>query len=210
MATYTENARDTDNTRERVIVAAGEVFAKKGFESATVREICQLGRANLAAINYHFGDKRRLYIEAVKRAHLRRAEQFPLPQWSPGTSPEKKLADFVLTLLQRVIGPSDTQWEGELLMREIGRPSQACGELAQDSIRPHFEALNEILAELAPDMSPEKRRLVGFSVVGQCLHYRVTAPIIQMLVPAEEYARYQPELLADHITDLTLRGIGRH
>ncbi len=201
-------AGDSDSTRQRVIEAAGEVFAKKGFEGATVREICQLGKANLAAINYHFGDKHRLYVEAVKRAHMRRAEQFPLPQWAAGTPPQKKLADFVLTLLQRVIGVTDSQWEGELLMREIGRPSDACRELAQDSIRPHFEALGAILAELAPGLSAEKRRLVGFSVVGQCLHYRVTAPIIQMLVPSEEYAKYRPELLADHITDLTLRGIG--
>jgi AcrR family transcriptional regulator len=201
-------ASETDNTRQRVIEAAGEIFAKKGYEGATVREICQLGKANLAAVNYHFGDKHRLYVEAVKRAHMSRAEQFPLPEWPPGTPPQKKLADFVLTLLKRVIGPTDSQWQGELLMREIGRPSEACQELARDSIRPHFEVLSAIIAELAPRMSPQKRRLVAFSVVGQCLHYRVTAPVIQMLVSSEEYAAYQPELLADHITDLTLRGIG--
>jgi AcrR family transcriptional regulator len=198
---------DVDNTRQRIIEAAGEVFARKGFDAATVREICQLGRANLAAINYHFGDKRRLYIEAVKRAHMRRAEQFPLPDWAEGTSPRQKLADFVLTLLRRVISPGDTDWEGALLMREIGSPTSACRELVGDSIRPHFEMLNAIIAELAPDLSPEKRRLTAFSVVGQCLYYRVAAPVVEMLVDEDEYARYQPELLADHITQFTLRGM---
>jgi TetR/AcrR family transcriptional regulator, regulator of cefoperazone and chloramphenicol sensitivity len=195
-------------TPERVIEAAGEVFAKKGFESATVREICQRGKANLAAINYYFGDKRRLYIEAVKRAHVNRIRQFPLPEWPPGTPPEKRLTGFVLTLLRRMISPGGSQWEGELMIRELTQPTEACRELVRQYIGPHFAALGSIVEELMPDASPEKRHLVAFSVVGQCLHYRVSEPVIRLLVSNEEYRRYQPERLAEHITDLTLRGIG--
>jgi TetR/AcrR family transcriptional regulator, regulator of cefoperazone and chloramphenicol sensitivity len=201
-------ATSVEATSERVIEAAGEVFAEKGFESATVREICHRGKANLAAINYYFGDKRRLYVEAVKRAHLNRAQLFPLPNWAPHTPPQKKLADFVLTLLRRMISPSGSKWEGELMIREIASPTEACQELVHDYIRPHFEALGTIIAELMPDAPPEKRHLVAFSVVGQCLHYRVTAPVTRMLVSDREFARYGPELLAKHITDLTLHGIG--
>ena len=200
-------ASEADNTRERILEAAVQVFANKGFESATIREICSSAKANLAAVNYHFGDKRRLYIEAVKRAHRSRAEQIPLPEWSADTPPEKKLADFVLTLLRRMIGAPVSQSEAELMMREIGRPSEACQELVQDSIRPAFEALNAILLELVPNLTPEKRRLVAFSVVGQCLHYRVADPVVQLLVSEEEYRHYRPELLADHITDFTLRAL---
>jgi AcrR family transcriptional regulator len=201
-------ATAVDRTRDRILVAAGKVFADKGFEGATVREICRLGNANLAAINYHFGDKRRLYIEAVKRAHKSRAEQFPLPEWPQGTPAKQRLADFVLTLLWRMTSPVGTPWEGELLMREIGRPSDACQELVHDSIRPHFEVLCEIIAALAPELPPRKQHLVAFSVVGQCLHYRVAAPVVQLLVADEEYAQYRPELLAEHITEMTLRAIG--
>jgi AcrR family transcriptional regulator len=190
-----------------MIEAAGQVFAAKGFEGATVREICKRGNANLAAVNYHFGDKRRLYIEAVKRAHQSRTEQFPLPEWTPGTPARQKLFDFVLTLLRRMTSPMVSQWEGDLLMREIGRPSDACQELAQDSIRPHFEVLCEVIAELAPSLDLRQRHLTAFSVVGQCLHYRVAAPVIQMLVADGEYDEYHPELLADHISKLTLDGL---
>ena len=52
--------RTRTNTRQRVLEAAGEVFAERGFRAATVREICQRAKANLAAVNYHFGDKERL------------------------------------------------------------------------------------------------------------------------------------------------------
>jgi TetR/AcrR family transcriptional regulator, regulator of cefoperazone and chloramphenicol sensitivity len=201
-------ATETEATPERVIEAAGEVFARKGFDSATVREICTRGNANLAAINYYFGDKRRLYVEAVKRAHVNRASMFPLPKWAAGTPPQKKLADFILTLLQRMISPQGSKWEGELMIREIATPTEACQELVRDYIRPHFEVLGSILAELMPDATTEKRHLVGFSVVGQCLHYRVTAPVTRLLVSDEEFEHYRPEMLAEHIAELTLRGIG--
>lgn len=202
-------ATEVDDTRARVIEAAGSVFANKGFEAATVREICQLGKANLAAVNYYFGDKRRLYIATVEFAYRQRAEQVPFPSWPEGTDPRKKLADFILTMLTRMIGRGPSQWERDLMLREVASPTEACQEMVHDFIRPQFAMLFEILSELMPTSSAERIRLVAFSVVGQCLHYRVTDPVIQMLVSPQEYASYEPQRLARHITELTLGGIER-
>ena len=58
-----------DTTKARLLEAAGEEFAEKGFEGATIRSIIERARANIAAVNYHFGDKERLYIQAVIEAH---------------------------------------------------------------------------------------------------------------------------------------------
>ncbi len=197
---------ETDATPQRIIEAAGEIFAAKGFEAATVREICTRAEANIAAVNYHFGDKQRLYIEAVKRAHHGRELLFPMPEWGPEVTAETKLADFILTLLKRMTSP-DSGWEGELMSREIARPTEACAELARESIRPHFAVLNEILAELIPAADQLERHLTAFSIVGQCLHYKFADPVIRQLVSAEEYAGYHVELLAQHITDFSLRSL---
>ena len=56
-------ARDT--TKVKLLEAAGEEFADKGFERATIRGICERAGANIAAVNYHFGDKEQLYARAV-------------------------------------------------------------------------------------------------------------------------------------------------
>ena len=201
---------DAEDTKTRIVEAAGSVFAEKGFDSATVREICQLAKANLAAINYHFGDKKRLYVEAIRQAHQWRLERMPLPNWPPGTPPEQKLGDFVRTLLTRMLAEGDSTWHTQLMLREISNPNPACEELVRDFIRPQFEILLSILDELLPpDVPAERRHLIAFSVVGQCLHYRVAGPVIRRLVPALESSQFTPELLGKHITQLTLAAVGR-
>ena len=60
---------DQDPTKVRLIEAAGEEFAGKGFDATRIRTICDRAGANMAAVNYHFGDKEQLYVETVLDAH---------------------------------------------------------------------------------------------------------------------------------------------
>ena len=200
----------SEDTRARILEAAGSTFAEKGFASATVREICQRAQANLAAVNYYFGDKQRLYVETVRQAHQARARLGPIPQWPAETEPEQKLADFVRTLLRRMLLDDGSSWHAQLMLREVSQPDADCRELVADYIRPQFDLLLSILDELVPaEVGIEQRRLIAFSVVGQCLHYRVAGPVVRMLVPADEHHSYTPERLAEHITALTLAALGR-
>jgi AcrR family transcriptional regulator len=201
---------DIDTTRERIAEAAGEIFAERGFDGTTVREICQRAGANIAAVNYYFGDKQRLYIEAVVRAHRWRMEQARLPEWSDDTPPERKLADFVATFFRRVLtGPDDT-WHTKLVLREMANPTAACAELVQSSIRPQFEILLAILRELLPaEVSPQRLRLTAFSIVGQCLFYHFADPVVRNLLTAEEYSDLDVAVLAQHVLDFSLASIDR-
>src|SRR5215510_14790124 len=130
------NSSDSDTTRERIATAAGEIFAERGFDGTTVRDICQRAGANIAAVNYYFGDKQRLYVEAVVQAHRWRMEQLPLPNWEAYTSAETKLADFITTFIRRVRSEPGGTWHTRLMMREMANPTTACAALVQSSIRP--------------------------------------------------------------------------
>jgi AcrR family transcriptional regulator len=203
-------SNDIDTTRERIAEAAGEIFAERGFDGTTVRDICQRADANIAAVNYYFGDKQRLYVEAVVRAHRWRMEQARLPEWSEGTTAETKLADFIKTFIRRVLtGPDDT-WHTKLVMREMAHPTAACAELVQSSIRPQFEILLTILRELLPaEVSAERLRLTAFSIVGQCLFYHFADPVVRNLLNSKEYSELDVAKLAQHILEFSLASIGR-
>lgn len=202
--------KELDTTRERIIDAAGEIFAERGFDSTTVRDICQSAGANIAAVNYYFGDKQRLYIEAVMRAHRWRMEQAALPAWSADTTPEEKLTDFITTFIRRVrTGPGDT-WHTRLVMREILNPSAACAELVKSSIRPQFEVLVGILRELLPEVTDDKKlHLTAFSIVGQCLFYHFADPVVRNLLGLDEYNGLDVQKLADHIASFSLSALKR-
>src|ERR1044072_8151716 len=104
------STHEVDTTRERIAEAAGEIFAERGFDGTTIRDICQRAGANVAAVNYYFGDKQRLYVESVSQAHRWGMEQFPLPPWSGDTSPEAKLGDFIATFVRRVRSGPGATW----------------------------------------------------------------------------------------------------
>jgi AcrR family transcriptional regulator len=200
---------DIESTRQRILEAAGGVFARKGFDGATVRDICQAAGANVASVNYYFGDKQRLYLETVKWAHANRMRQFPLPSWPEGTPAESRLRDFVTVFLERLFYSAEQPWHCELMMRELAHPSEACAEVVRSFIREQFQILQGILSELVPgEVTEAKRHLITFGIVGQCLHYRIADPVIRLLVPAEEFATYKVQLLAEHVTGWTLAALG--
>ena len=198
-----------DETRRRVLDAAGPIFAEKGFTAATVREICAAAGTNQAAINYHFGDKERLYLEVVRLAHRLRMEQTPPAQWPPDADPAEKLQSFVRTTLTRMLETPDALWPMRLMMREMLQPTMACQPLVEEFIRPQLEQLLGILDELLPAETPAYRQQqFAFSVIGQCLHYRVAGEFVALLIPPDDLAaHFSTEQLVEHITDFSLAAV---
>jgi AcrR family transcriptional regulator len=198
-----------DDARSRILNAAGPIFASKGFQRSTVREICQAAEVNVASVNYYFGDKQKLYIEAVKLANRLRASQAPMPVMSPEMSPESRLYAFIGTLVKRMVGIDENTWQARLMMREMLQPTAACREIVEAHLRPEFQVLLDILRELLPENAPEHVSYqVGFSVVGQCLFYRVAGDVVRFIVPPEQIdEHYAVEQLTDHIYRMSIAAL---
>ena len=137
--------------------AAGEVFAESGFRNATVREICRRAGANVAAVNYHFGDKETLYIEVLRHAHNKALDKYPpLLDVAADAPPEEKLRAFVKSFLLRVFDKGPDSWHGKIMSREMIEPTAALDSLVQERMRPMADLLRADRGRRA-QMSAERR-----------------------------------------------------
>ena len=197
-----------DSTKHKIIEAAGPIFAEVGFENGTVRDICRAADVNVASIKYYFGDKKNLYLETVLYARQSRADRYPFPGWSEGTPAEAQLYDFVSSLLRRLTVLQGAPWQVNLLMRELMKPNEACRVIVQEYFQPMFRGLMALIDQLVKCPLKEEDRLkIGFSIIGQCLHYRYGTAVMDLMVPAGLRDSFEIEQLADHITKFTMRGL---
>jgi len=201
-----EQVEHHPDTRQRLLDAAGEVFAERGFRRATVREICRKASANIAAVNYHFGDKDGLYMEVLREAQRVAHAKYPVTLGlGPDATPEQRLHAFVRSSLLRLLDPGRPAWHGVLISREMVEPTAALDLLIEESVRPRFELLFAIVRELlGADVPEERARLCALSIAGQCLYYYHGRHVITRLQPPEERGPLDVERLADHITEFSL------
>ena len=180
-------AAESREPRARILLAAGREFAERGYEAATVRDICTAAGVNIAAVNYYFGDKRRLYVESVRHAHEERVGREPLPEWEPGTSAARRLGDLVDHLLRRAPGLGGSSWQARLLLRELVQPTEACRSIVEDHVRPRFAAILAVLGDASGGrLAPAELKWLAISIIGQCLLHGAAGEFIGMFLPADE------------------------
>jgi AcrR family transcriptional regulator len=198
-----------DDTQNRLLAAAGQVFAEKGFQAATVRDICQRAEANVAAVNYYFRDKEHLYRAALRHAFQCGLEQMPRPQWPAGTPPVTRLRQFIQAVVTHMVKVHSMPWQMQLLLRELSHPSATGAELVRDFIRPVYELLWDILREVMPaDVAEDQLHLTAISIIGQCFYHRVAREVLLLVVGEDEFRTYTAPRLAEHIADFSLAALG--
>jgi AcrR family transcriptional regulator len=204
-----EKAMDgQDATKDRLLQSAGEEFAEKGFECARIRTICDRAQANIAAVNYHFGDKEQLYVQAVLEAHRCGINAGEEGEDDSG-DPAEQLRGFIRHFLGRILAlqqPDD--WRHRLVLREMLQPTSASDVLIREAIRPRFERLLAILRRFCPEAQERKLHALAFSVIGQCLHYKMARPIAERLVGPGGVEALDLEYLTEHITTFCLAALG--
>ena len=196
-------------TREALLEAAAAIFARRGFASATVREICQQAGANVAAINYHFRDKASLYRAVLTHAlHCARQKYPPHLGTTRQSPPAERLRAFVESFLLRIFDESRHAWHGQLMSREMIAPTAALDHLVAEEIRPMADVLHGIVRELmGAQAGAEEVRLCSLSIVSQCLFYHHCRPVLERLFPKMKLNAKSAAHLAEHITHFSLDAI---
>ena len=196
-----------DATRDRLLKAAERLFADRGFRKVTVREICRAAHANVAAVNYHFGDKLGLYREVLQAAiDVMRATTDAAREAGAGQPAEEQLRRSIAIFVQRLLGSGHDSVH-KLIHREMHDPTPALDAIVEQGIRPRIEYLSTLVAEI---LRCPVVRSAGAAVRRQ--HPRAVARLLPNPIASRLGFPFTPtsarlDEVAEHIAEFSL---GRH
>ncbi len=197
---------DGKEKRSRILDSACEVFAENGYHLAKVADICKRAGANVAAVNYYFGDKSTLYVEAWQQAYQQctSPDSFAVANGSP----EEQLRIYIHSLIKNFSDQGANGRFARLYLMELANPSGLIHNLWYEMIEPRRQVLLGIISEImGVEVTAETVLFCDMSIVNQCrtlltvrrddLEYLLDQPLSVGLI----------ERLADHITTFSLAGI---
>ena len=201
----TEIRSSSEQTRDRLLDAAREIFSQQGFQGATVREICRRAEANVAAVNYHFGSKDGLLAEALNFGPLKALQK---ANAKSGECPEIRLRKFISDFMLMLLDEKNPSSQCRIMARELADPTPALDKIVREAIAPLHEFLGKLVRDIAGNnISETELRHCVHSILGQCLFYRHSHPVLQRLYPELRYGHTEIEALSGHIADFSLAGI---
>lgn len=195
----------SDQTRTRLIDAAGEMFAELGFHHTTVRQICQRAGANIAAVNYHFRDKTGLYTEVVRQSMRAARLDTVTAVFDRSAPPEEMLRAVIKARLESLRSLDLSDWHFRIFAHELAKPTPAMNVVVNEAIRPLYTRMCKLIGSML-HLPPEheKTRLCAHSIIGQILFYAFARPVISRLAPKMQMTATQIDLIADHIAEFSL------
>jgi AcrR family transcriptional regulator len=204
--TVLANKRTPDATRAKLLDAAGRMFAERGYQATTVRDICARAGANVALVNYYFGGKQGLYTAVLRQLMARSAHLDEVRGALDQDAPPEDILRAVIKARLRGLCPGVLADEkSRILMHELAQPTPALTQVINDISRPLYERMLALVGGIIGRRPhDEKTRLCVHSVMGQMIVYALARPFLVRLWPELKMTPAQLDRIADHIADFSL------
>lgn len=202
---------ERSDLRERLLEIAEEIFAKRGFAEAGIREITSQAGCNVAAVNYHFGDKKKLYLAVIKERWLPRTrkvkEEFLKNLKSTHQGLEGVIGALIKAFFENPFSERERWRHRRLLAQELAQPTEAFDLMLAEGLEPLLEAIGEALkVHLPAGLSERKIRLAVFSLIGQIFYFNFAWPIVRDFLREPSSENLKDEII-EHIKAFSLMGL---
>ena len=223
---------DKQTTKTRLLDAAEELFAERGFDDVSIRDLAATADVNVAAVNYHFQGKENLYHEVIRRRFSvqRDATLASLARAAPADGGRPELAAVIRAMVGDYLKGALVRKGGARVMAAITREMHTNYDtrhmlVFKEMIAPIFAAFSEAMLRARPDLAQADANWYIASIVGQVHHFimrrlkcdslpeddETRAFMVHafpvLAAPVEEYAA----AITDHITRFSTAAIdGMH
>ncbi len=151
----------SSSTKNRLLDCAETLFARDGYHSTSLRLLTEQAKANLAAVNYHFGSKENL-LHAVIERHLtplnaeRRTRLEEVMRCSREQSQRPAVANLLRAFIQPPLEFRSTNPAAREFLTLVGRswndPDQTVRRCVVSLGLPIFQYFSECLRQALPDL----------------------------------------------------------
>jgi AcrR family transcriptional regulator len=206
-------------SRERQIVVAAELFASRGFNGVSVRDVAAAADVNVAAISYHFGGKQGLYQAALERLMEEMAPVGrPVIEHINGLfedGPPDKLVlresmEFVVRhILSTMLSGDLPQWVTQTVLREFQQPTPDYRPMLDERVLPLHQAIRRLVAAaLDIDSTTPNAILSSHAVMGQIMVFAATRGVILEELAWNDFSDGRLEQVIEAASAGVLRAIG--
>ncbi len=135
------------DTKDKILKAACELFATKGFKNTTHQEIAKKAKANSALINYYFSSKDNLYVEAWGYSEKIAMDKYGnLMEWD--VTAEEWMRRFLSNRTRIMFDCSPAGWFPKLIYQEMNENSEHTELLRDRFLKPKRNKLESVIREL--------------------------------------------------------------
>ena len=194
----------TDPVRDRLLAVARDLFALRGYDGTSVRDITRRARANLGAITYHFGSKEALYHEVIASRVEPLVARVAEAVATAGT-PLDRVEAIVRTFLDHMARHPEMP---KLILRELAA-ERPLPPPAQRAMQRNFGAVVDAVRAGQEDRSirPGDPVLLALSVMAQPFHFAVAARVILAAAGIDVKDPSIRARIADHIATTVRRAL---
>ena len=194
-------------TRSRLLDAAMALFAERGFEKTTMAAISERAAANIAAVNYHFGDKRALYVEALRAAFAEANRVYPVLSPDEAMSPEGRLRHHIHAMISQIFCVSGAGYLCRMVAKEFAEPTFAVDMIFSELISQNRAQMHAAVSGILGPNVPEPRiHLAMVSIVAQFQFYNFSR-LIREIGARPELCLPDPDVIAEHLYQFSLAGL---
>ncbi len=197
---------------DRLLNAAESLFAERGYDGTSIRDITAKADCNLAAVNYHFHSKDNLYTEVFRRRlqliRNTRLESIESSMNEDVVRPDLKklLRSFAKTFIGTTLENSTWRNFMRLMTREM-LDNHLPSNLFYEEIIAHIQpVMVKALVKLCPGLTEPQAARSLFSIVGQLIHAihlkEMFSKVENIDLPIFDLDKY-----LDHIVEFSAAGI---
>jgi AcrR family transcriptional regulator len=175
-STKADASGELHETRERLLEAAEELFARQGYDGTSIRELVTLADCkNISAVNYYFGDKKELYEELfrdrlreMRESRLKAIEEVSDKKNKPTL--EKLLLAYAEDFLKPFKDIHRSQRFMQLFFRELAEQRLPKDMFLNELAGPTITAMEDAITAICPNINKHDALMSVLSVTGQLVH----------------------------------------